>query len=100
MDPAPNCPSPWNSHVAGDLTQIQKLENPVGRRRRRFGEIAASLGYISEDALMRAVRQQEAMGEQNQKLIGQILLDSGDLGEWELQRILHRQELDWQEEDE
>jgi len=49
---------------------------------------------------MRAVRQQEAMGEQNQKLIGQILLDSGDLGEWELQRILHRQELDWQEEDE
>ena len=49
---------------------------------------------------MRAVRQQEAMGEQNQKLIGQILLDSGDLGEWELQRILHRQELDLQEEDE
>lgn len=49
---------------------------------------------------MRAVRRQEAMGEQNRRLIGQILLDSGDLGEWELQKILHRQELDRQEEDE
>jgi hypothetical protein len=72
----------------------------VGLRRRRFGEIAVSLGYLSEDALMRAVRRQEAMGEQNRRLIGQILLDSGDLGEWELQKILHRQELDRQEEDE
>ncbi len=72
----------------------------MGRRRRRLGEIAVSLGTVNEDAVMRAVRRQEAMGEQNRKLIGQILLDSGDLGEWELQRILHQQELDRQEEDE
>jgi hypothetical protein len=72
----------------------------VGRRRRRLGEIAVSLGTVKEDAVMRAVRRQEAMGEQNRRLIGQILLDSGDLGEWELQRILHQQELDRQEEDE
>jgi hypothetical protein len=72
----------------------------VGRRKRRFGEIAVSLGTVKEDAVMRAVRRQEAMGEQNRRLIGQILLDSGDLGEWELQRILHQQELDRQEEDE
>jgi hypothetical protein len=72
----------------------------VGRRKRRLGEIAVSLGTVKEDAVMRAVRRQEAMGEQNRRLIGQILLDSGDLGEWELQRILHQQELDRQEEDE
>jgi hypothetical protein len=71
----------------------------MNRRRRRFGEIAVSLGYIGEDALMRAVRRQEEMGEQNRRLIGQILLDSGDLGEWELQKILHRQEMDLQEDE-
>ncbi len=42
----------------------------MGQRRRRFGEIAVSLGYIGEDSLMRAVRWQEAMGEQDRKLIG------------------------------
>jgi hypothetical protein len=69
----------------------------MSHRRRRFGEIAVSLGYLSEDSLMRAVRWQEEMGEQDRKLIGQILLDSGDLGEWELQKILHQQESDWEE---
>jgi hypothetical protein len=72
----------------------------VGRHKRRFGEIAISLGYIHEDTLIRAVRRQEAMGEQDRRLIGQILLDSGDLGEWELQRILYQQELDRYEEGE
>jgi hypothetical protein len=41
--------------------------------------------------VLRAVRRQEEMADRDRNLIGQILLEAGDIGEIELQRMLQRQ---------
>ncbi|MCX5973112.1 MAG: hypothetical protein NTU59_00200 [Coprothermobacterota bacterium] len=66
---------------------------------KRLGEIGMEMGYLNENAVLRAVRRQEEMADRDRSLIGQILLEAGDIGEIELQRMLQRQsrsdEEDW-----
>ncbi len=57
-----------------------------------FGEIGVDLGYFNERAVLKAVRRQERLAEKDRLLIGQILLQSGDLTELELDRILNYQQ--------
>ena len=58
---------------------------------RLLGEIGVDLGYLNERAVLKAVRRQERLAEKDRLLIGQILLQSGDLTELELDRILNYQ---------
>lgn len=71
----------------------------MGMLRKRLGEIGIEMGYLNENAVLRAVRWQEEMADRDRRLIGQILLEAGDIGEVELQRMLQRQALseedDW-----
>jgi len=71
----------------------------MGMLRKRLGEIGMEMGYLNESAVLRAVRRQEEMADRDRSLIGQILLEAGDIGEVELQRMLQRQsrteEEDW-----
>lgn len=71
----------------------------MGMLHKRLGEIGMEMGYLNENAVLRAVRRQEEMADRDRSLIGQILLEAGDIGEIELQRMLQRQsrsdEEDW-----
>jgi len=71
----------------------------MGMLRKRLGEIGMEMGYLVGSAVLRAVRRQEEMADRDRSLIGQILLEAGDIGEIELQRMLQRQILseedDW-----
>ncbi len=70
----------------------------MGMLRKRLGEIGIEMGYLKESAVLRAVRRQEEMADRDRSLIGQILLEAGDIGEVELQRMLQRQSLSEEED--
>lgn len=60
-------------------------------KKKLFGELGIELGYLDVEKVLRAVRQQERMAEQERELIGKILRESGDLSESMIQEILARQ---------
>ncbi len=61
------------------------------RKKKLFGELGIELGYLDVEKVLRAVRIQERMAEEERELIGKILKESGDLSESMIQEILSRQ---------
>jgi hypothetical protein len=67
----------------------------------QFGMLAKGLGYLQEQQMMDAIRQQnrEIQEGQEHRSIGRICTEMGYLSPWEVERILECQSVarDWEE---
>lgn len=70
----------------------------MSKKKKLFGELGIELGYLDVDKVLRAVRTQERMAEEERELIGKILRESGDLSEAMIQEILSKQKETEEEE--
>jgi hypothetical protein len=63
---------------------------PTQTKRMKFGQIAIMLGFIDEDQLDEALREQRAITERGDKhkLLGLVMLESGMIGNEQLIKVL------------